>query len=103
LGVPHGIIQPTPKLPLKVSEEKSAPNTKKLIRNFLLEMLIYGGLVTAYFFVVLQFLSGYLNRWFETNLVLFAVMGLILIVAQGILLDLVTSFLMDQIKLERLE
>jgi hypothetical protein len=74
-----------------------------IIRNFIIELIVYGILLVAYFFVVLRSLSTLLTRYFETNLVIYAFVGLGLIVAQGVLLDAITSAIIGQIKLERTE
>jgi hypothetical protein len=76
---------------------------RNLLRNFVIEVAIYGVLVVAYFIVVLRLLGEPLVQLFHSNLVAYAFIGLGLIVVQGILLDLLTSFLLDQLELERLE
>jgi len=76
---------------------------RNLVRNFLIEVAIYGVLIAAYFVVVLRFLREPLVRLFHSNLIVYAFIGLGLIIAQGIVLDLFTSFLLDQLELERLE
>ncbi len=81
-------------------EEHSA---RTLLRNFAIEVTVYGILVVVYFVVVLRLLGEPLTRLFHSNLVAYAFIGLALIVAQGIVLELVTSFLLDQLELERLE
>ena len=74
-----------------------------LIRNFVIEMVIYGLLVLGYFFLVLRLLGDPLKDLFDQNILLYALVALGLIVAQSVLLEMVTSFLMNQLKLERLE
>jgi hypothetical protein len=74
-----------------------------LIRNFALELLLYGVLIVAYTAIVLQWLSEPLKQLFNSNLTTYAFLGLGLIVAQGALLDRITSFLINLLKLERLE
>ena len=81
----------------------SDPGMRNLIRNFVIEVLIYGVLVVGYFILVLRLLAGLLNGLFEGNLALYAFVALGLIVAQGALLELVTSFLVSRLGLERLE
>lgn len=78
-------------------------NPKSLLRNFILEMILYGVLVVAYFLVVLRFLGEPLMELYESSLPLYAVAALILIVAQGVVLEWVTSFLVNFLGLERLE
>jgi hypothetical protein len=86
-----------------MSEKKERPPLIKLVRNFLIELVLYGTLVVLYFVLALRFLGDFLTRIFNENLTLYAILALALIIAQGVLLDAVTSFLLDQIKLERLE
>ena len=77
--------------------------TRKLIRNFVLELVVYAILVTAYFFLVLRFLAEPLMKLFTNNLTLYAFVALGLIVAQSVLLEAVTSFIMEQVGLDQLE
>ena len=74
-----------------------------LVRNFVIELIVYSILVVAYFVVALRLLGEWLARLFHSNLVTYALISLGLIVAQGVLLDVITSFLLDQFKLEQLE
>jgi hypothetical protein len=74
-----------------------------LVRNFVIELIVYSILVVAYFVVALRLLGEWLARLFHSNLVTYALISLGLIVAQGVLLDLITSFLLDRLNLGRLE
>jgi len=74
-----------------------------LLRNLAIELIIYAILVIIYSIIVLRLLSEPLTQLFHTNLVTYAFAGLGLIVAQGALLDAVTSFLLKQLGLEQLE
>ncbi len=74
-----------------------------LIRNFAIELVLYGILVVAYFLIVLRLLGEPLARLFHDQRIVYAFVGLVLIVAQGLVLEVITSFLLDQLKLERLE
>ena len=76
---------------------------KVTIRNFAIELGIYGVLILVYTVVVLQWLSEPLAQLFKTNLTTYAFIGLGLIIAQGALLDRITSFLVTILNLERLE
>lgn len=78
-------------------------NRNLLIRNFLIELLIYGSLVTLYYLLALRLLSSPLKHLFEENLPVYAVLALLLIVAQGVLLEALTSFLLDRLGLQRFE
>lgn len=81
----------------------SRPRIRVLIRNFGIEVLIYAALVVGYFVLVLRLLGEPLKELFTDNLSLYAVAALVLIVVQGAVLELLTSFLVDRLGLERLE
>ena len=73
-----------------------------LIRNFLVEILVYGVLLVVYFFVALRYLSDPLTQLFGSDLVAYAFIGLGLIVVQAVVLEFVTSLLFDFLGLHRL-
>ncbi|MFQ6000385.1 MAG: hypothetical protein ACE5LG_01810 [Anaerolineae bacterium] len=73
-----------------------------LIRNFVIELLVYAVLVIGYFLVVLRFLADPLNALFHTNLTLYGVLGLGLILVQAVVLEAITSFMLERLALERL-
>ena len=75
---------------------------KTLIRNLVLEMIVYGILLVIYFFLVLQYLGDILASLFDSQILIYAVLGLSLIVAQGVLLEAITSFLIRLLRLDRL-
>lgn len=85
--------------------EKHPPEVdlRRWLRNFVIELVIYGALVVAYFYLVLRLLQSYLTDLFRTNLTLYAAAALILIVLQGVMLESLTSFLLNQIKLDRFD
>jgi len=72
-----------------------------LLRNLLAELVIYGGLVFGYYLLVLRWLDVWLLRLFDQNLILYAFIGLGLILAQGAATDLVTTLLLRYIKLDQ--
>ncbi len=72
-----------------------------LIRNLMIEIIIYSILIFGYYLIVLRWLDDWLLSIFQSNLVMYAVTGLGLIVIQAALLDFVTSFLMRYIKLDQ--
>ena len=76
---------------------------KLLIRNFVIELVIYAVLVTVYYFIALRFLSAPLSALFDRSLQGYAVIGLLLIVAQGMLLERLTSYLLERLGLQRFE
>ena len=76
---------------------------RRLVRNFAIEVIVYAALVVGYFFLVLRFLGDPLNRLFDNSLVLYGLVALGLIVAQGVVLEFVTAFLLSRLGLDRLE
>jgi hypothetical protein len=86
-----------------MQEEHHEVDIRPLIRNFAIEMVLYGVLVTIYYLIVLRLLSEPLDRLFENNMPVYAISALLLIVAQSVLLERVTTFLLDRLGLQRLE
>jgi hypothetical protein len=78
-------------------------DARTLIRNFVIELVVYGALVLAYSMIVLRWLSEPLRELFHSNLLVYALLSLGLIVAQGAVLDAVTAFLLSLLPMERLE
>jgi hypothetical protein len=76
---------------------------RTLLRNFLIELVLYGILIIIYSFIAFRFLGGMLTQTFRDSRLLYAIIGLGLIVAQSALLDIITSFLLDRLKLGRME
>ena len=76
---------------------------RTLLRNFAIEILVYGILVVAYFFIVLRSLGPWLTELYYSDLRVYAIAALVLIVVQAVFLEWVTSFLIDKLGLERLE
>ncbi|MGH9443460.1 MAG: hypothetical protein ACRD16_14430 [Thermoanaerobaculia bacterium] len=62
-------------------------------RAFWEELVVYGSLVGAYLFLVLKTLDRPLADLFHAHRTLYAFLALLLILFQGIALDLLTSFL----------
>jgi hypothetical protein len=79
------------------------PGIRKLVKTFVLELLIYSALVVAYFFLVLRFLAEPLMELFANSLTVYAFVALGLIVAQAVLLEAVVSFIMGRLGLDQLE
>ena len=74
---------------------------RKLFRNLLIEIIIYGFLIFGYYLLVLRYLGDWMMEIFESNLVYYSFAGLGLIFMQAVLLDFITSFLMKYIKLDQ--
>lgn len=83
-------------------EQKDRIPFRDLIRNFLVELVVYGGLIAVYFFVALRYLGEPLAKLYAENLTLYAIVGLSLIIVQAVILEFVTSFLFDFLGIHRL-
>jgi hypothetical protein len=71
---------------------------KKIIRSFAVEMGLYALLATGYFFLVLHFLTPWLFKLFQTNKPVYAVVSLLLIIGQGLLLEILTTRLLGLVR-----
>ena len=79
------------------------PKLQRLVRNFIIELVVYGILLVIYFFAVLQFLDGILNNLYLNNTTIYAVGGITLIVTQAVVLEAVTSYLIRLLRLDRFD
>ena len=69
-------------------------NTSTTLRAFLIELAVYAAFVTGYFFLVLHYLSGWLQDLHLHHVKLYALMTIILIIGQAVLLESVTTWLL---------
>jgi len=76
---------------------------KRLVINLIIEFIIYGGLVTLYFLVILRYLNEPIKNLFDNNLTVYAIVSLILIGLQGVLLERLTFYVLDWVGLKRFE
>jgi len=82
---------------------ETKPDLPRLIRNFLIELVVYGILLVIYFFAILRFLGDPINNLYVNNTILYAVVGLGLIVVQAVALEAVTSYLIRLLRLDKFE
>jgi len=68
------------------------------LRAFVLELAVYAALVTGYFFLVLHFLSGWLQDLHLHHVKLYALVAIVLIIGQAVLLESVTTWLFRLIR-----
>ena len=66
----------------------------KTLRAFLLELGVYAVLVTGYFFLVLHYLSGWLQDLHLHHVKVYALTAIVLIIGQAVLLESVTTWLL---------
>jgi hypothetical protein len=90
-----------------MGKDNSQINTKhipkRLVLNLIIEFIIYGGLVTLYFLVILRYLNEPIKNLFDNNLTVYAIVSLILIGLQGVLLERLTFYILDWVGLKRFE
>ena len=71
---------------------------KAVIKSFGIELLVYAGLVAAYFFLVLHFMGGWLYRLYADERKTYAAVALLLVIGQGFVLEMVTRALLRFIR-----
>lgn len=72
--------------------------TAKMLRAFALELLIYGILVTGYFFLVLHLLGDWLYGLEIHHRYTYATVAILLVIGQAVLLESLTTFLIRLIR-----
>jgi hypothetical protein len=63
------------------------------LRAFLIELAVYAVLVTGYFFLVLHFLSGWLQDLHLHHVTVYALVAIALIIGQAVVLESVTTWI----------
>jgi len=77
------------------------PESRSALFSFLIELGVYSVLVFVYYFAVLHFLGDWLLHMFQDSRKWYAALALVLIVAQGFLLETLTTTLLRFIQRER--
>ena len=72
--------------------------TSTTLRAFVIELAVYAVLVTGYFFLVLHFLSGWLQELHLHHVKVYALAAIVLIIGQAVLLESVTTWLFRLIR-----
>jgi hypothetical protein len=67
-------------------------------RWFVLELLVYGALVIIYVVFVIAAMGSWLHGLYDQSKTIYAVVALLLIIGQGVVLEMVTSFLLRLIR-----
>lgn len=73
------------------------PDLKASLHRYALELIVYGFLVAAYYFLILHFLGNGLENIYQHQRKLYAALALGLILGQGLLLEVLTRFLLSWI------
>ena len=79
------------------SQPGKDPTLRAFLRSMALEMLIYAPVVVVYLLLVMRFGTGLLVRLFHESPVAYTIAGFAAIVAQGVLLDLLASWLLRKV------
>ena len=64
------------------------------LRAFVVELAVYAVFVTGYFFLVLHYLSGWLQDLHLNHVKTYALATIVLIIGQAVLLESVTTWLL---------
>jgi cytochrome c biogenesis protein CcdA len=72
----------------------SKTKVRRNLRVFAIELVIYSGLVTVYFLVVLHFLSDWLVQLETRHVHTYAIVAILLIIGQAAVLEAVTTGLL---------
>ena len=90
--------RPAAGAPAIVLEMARVSATKKenthTLRAFLVELAVYGVFVTGYFFLVLHYLSDWLQNLHLHHVQIYAVATILLVIGQAVLLESVTTWLL---------
>jgi len=76
----------------------ASKKSRNVMRSLLVEIPVYAGLVTVYFFLVLHFLGGWLKEIFDSNKLIYAIVALVLIIGQGVVLETLTTWLLNFVR-----
>jgi hypothetical protein len=76
------------------SPHKQDPSLQPLFRSILLEIAIYVPVVAAYFWLILRYAGDKFAALFQDSLTLYAIAATLAIVIQGVLLEVLTSWLL---------
>lgn len=72
---------------------------KSSLKSFVVELAVYAVLVVAYFFLILNFLGDWLHQLYAEDRKTYAAVALVLIIVQGVVLEVLTRVLLNVIKL----
>lgn len=79
---------------VKARQLKGKQEASHTLRALLIELPIYAVLVVSYFFLVLHFLTGWLENLHQHHVVLYAVTSIVLIIGQAVVLEWITTMLL---------
>jgi hypothetical protein len=71
---------------------------KQAVRSFLIELALYSVLVVTYVFFAIRLLGDWVEGIYQQHKILYAFAALILIIGQGVVLEMVTTALLKLIR-----
>ena len=71
------------------------------MRSLALELVIYSPIVTLYYFLVLRRINNWLTNLFNASSTAYAAVAVLLVVVQGVILEMLTSWLLRRIGLRQ--
>ena len=77
-----------------ITRSTSDPSLRPLLRSLLIELAIYTPLVVTYFFLVLRYANDYLTQLYRSDTVLYSFVATAAIIAQAVLLERLTAWLL---------
>lgn len=83
------------------SSPRRDPSLRPFLRSMALELLIYAPVVMVYLLLVLRYGSEGLLYLFQRSPITYTVIGIAAILAQGVLLDMLTTWLLRRFGLRR--
>ena len=76
-------------------KQNSKATFRGMLQNYLIETIIYGGVVFLYYKFILQLLTNPLFDLFNQNLNLYAVITIVLILLQALILEIFISLIVN--------
>ena len=83
------------------SSSRFDPSFAPLMRSLAVELVIYIPLVTIYYFLVLRRINNWLTNLFNASSTEYAAVAVLLVVVQGVILEMLTSWLLRRIGLRQ--
>ena len=80
------------------ADSEAVSEKTRVAKSFVVELVVYTLLVTVYFFPVLHFLGAWLKPLFDHERRVYAVAALALMLGQGVLLEMLTTWLLRLIR-----
>ncbi len=77
------------------------PSLRPFLRSMAIELLIYAPIITLYLLLMLHYGTNFLERLFHQSPVVYTIVGFVAMLMQGVLLDLLTSWLLRRSRLRR--